>query len=189
MDVSLESKSLPSVGYSRKSYLQTTSQRLARDKLVYLNGRRPLALSSVGPVQRQGAILDTLFRISEGFYFGSHHLIMVALLHFKEKDELPTKSVPPALAPFMPEATSIVPPTTPLVPLVALSTSEASITISAAEFRVMQHLGLLPPPQPDIPEPSEPIASTEETTRADVPIQSTHEAATKPSSPPETPAP
>ena len=125
----------------------------------------------------------------------------------------------------MPEATSIVPPTTPLVPLVALSTSEASITISAAEFRVMvhtfqtltttptalfrqmvdihaqqdqhtaifhhiqQHLGLLPPPQPDIPEPSEPIASTEETTRADVPIQSTHEAATKPSSPPETPAP
>ena len=46
---SLESKSLPSVGYSRKSYLQTTSQRLARDKLMYLNGRRPLALSSVGP--------------------------------------------------------------------------------------------------------------------------------------------
>ncbi|KAL6331847.1 hypothetical protein AAG906_020192 [Vitis piasezkii] len=47
MDVSMESKSLPSVGYSRKSYLQTTSQRLARDKLVHLNGRRPLALSSV----------------------------------------------------------------------------------------------------------------------------------------------
>ena len=36
-------------------------------------------------VQRRGAILDALFRISEGFYFGPHHLIMVALLHFKEK--------------------------------------------------------------------------------------------------------
>ncbi|RVW13136.1 Retrovirus-related Pol polyprotein from transposon 17.6 [Vitis vinifera] len=48
MDVSLESKSLPSVGYSRKSYLQTTSQRLARDKLVNLHGRRSLALPSVG---------------------------------------------------------------------------------------------------------------------------------------------
>ncbi|RVW72359.1 hypothetical protein CK203_056244 [Vitis vinifera] len=49
MDVSVESKSLPSVGYSRKSYLQTTFQRLARDKLVHLNGWRSLALPSVGP--------------------------------------------------------------------------------------------------------------------------------------------
>ena len=36
-------------------------------------------------VQRRGAILDALFRISKGFYFGSHHLIMVVLLHFEEK--------------------------------------------------------------------------------------------------------
>nr|CAN65073.1 hypothetical protein VITISV_032899 [Vitis vinifera] len=49
MDVSLESKSLPSVGYSRKSYLQVTSQRLARGKLVNLHGWRSLALPSVGP--------------------------------------------------------------------------------------------------------------------------------------------
>ncbi|RVW58426.1 hypothetical protein CK203_109019 [Vitis vinifera] len=48
MDVSLESKSLPSVGNSRKSYLQVTSQKLARDKLVHLHGRRSLALPSVG---------------------------------------------------------------------------------------------------------------------------------------------
>ncbi|RVW62819.1 hypothetical protein CK203_066067 [Vitis vinifera] len=48
MDVSLESKSLPSVGYSRKSYLQVTSQKLARDKLVHLHGQRSLALPSVG---------------------------------------------------------------------------------------------------------------------------------------------
>ncbi|KAL6310745.1 hypothetical protein AAG906_019083 [Vitis piasezkii] len=89
----------------------------------------------------------------------------------------------------MPEATSTIPPTTPPVPPVASSTSEASITISATEFRVMiqQHLGLLPPPQPDIPGPSEPIAPSEETTRADVPLQPTQEAATEPSSPPESP--
>ncbi|RVW70424.1 hypothetical protein CK203_056725 [Vitis vinifera] len=49
MDVSLESKSLPSVGYSRKSYLQTTSQRLARGKLVHFHGWKSLALPSVGP--------------------------------------------------------------------------------------------------------------------------------------------
>ncbi|RVW34498.1 hypothetical protein CK203_110306 [Vitis vinifera] len=36
-------------------------------------------------VQRRGAILNALFRISEGFYFGSHHLIMVAFLYFEEK--------------------------------------------------------------------------------------------------------
>ena len=28
-------------------------------------------------VQRRGAILEALFRISEGYYFGPHHLIMV----------------------------------------------------------------------------------------------------------------
>ncbi|RVW19640.1 hypothetical protein CK203_116650 [Vitis vinifera] len=36
-------------------------------------------------VQRQGAILEALFRISEGYYFGPHHLIMATLLHFEEK--------------------------------------------------------------------------------------------------------
>ncbi|RVW74617.1 Retrovirus-related Pol polyprotein from transposon TNT 1-94 [Vitis vinifera] len=55
MDVSLESKSLPSVGNSRKSYLQVTSQRLARGKLVHLNGQRSLALPSVGPGMKMAA--------------------------------------------------------------------------------------------------------------------------------------
>ncbi|RVW30319.1 hypothetical protein CK203_053969 [Vitis vinifera] len=40
---------LPSVGNSRKSYLQVTSQRLAKGKLVHLLGRRSLVLPSVGP--------------------------------------------------------------------------------------------------------------------------------------------
>ena len=36
-------------------------------------------------VQRRGAILEASFRISEGYYFGPHHLIMTSLLHFEEK--------------------------------------------------------------------------------------------------------
>ena len=36
-------------------------------------------------VQRRGAILEALFRISKGYYFGPHHLIITSLLHFEEK--------------------------------------------------------------------------------------------------------
>ena len=36
-------------------------------------------------VQRKGVLLKALFRISEGYFFGPHHLIMAALLYFKEK--------------------------------------------------------------------------------------------------------
>ena len=57
--------------------------------------------------------------------------------------------------------------------------------------QIQQHLGLLPPPQPDLPGPSEPIASVEETippegtTRGevDVPIQPTQETTIDASSP------
>ncbi|RVW69228.1 hypothetical protein CK203_060803 [Vitis vinifera] len=36
-------------------------------------------------VQKRGALLETLFRISEGFFFVPHHLIMTALLYFEDK--------------------------------------------------------------------------------------------------------
>ncbi|RVW13717.1 hypothetical protein CK203_087220 [Vitis vinifera] len=36
-------------------------------------------------VQRRGVLLEALFKISEGFLFGPHHLIMAALLYFEEK--------------------------------------------------------------------------------------------------------
>ncbi|RVW83934.1 Gag-Pol polyprotein [Vitis vinifera] len=36
-------------------------------------------------VQRRGVLLEALFEISEGFFFGPHHLIMAALLYFEEK--------------------------------------------------------------------------------------------------------
>ena len=36
-------------------------------------------------VQRRGAILDALYRISKGFYFGPHHLVMATLTYSEEK--------------------------------------------------------------------------------------------------------
>ena len=36
-------------------------------------------------VQRRGAILEALYRISEGFWFSSSELVMIALLHFEDK--------------------------------------------------------------------------------------------------------
>ena len=36
-------------------------------------------------MQRRGVLLEALFRIFEGFFFGPHHLIMAALLYFEEK--------------------------------------------------------------------------------------------------------
>ena len=36
-------------------------------------------------VQRRGAILEALYRISEGFWFNPSELVMTALLHFEDK--------------------------------------------------------------------------------------------------------
>ena len=35
--------------------------------------------------QRRGVLLEALFKMSEGYFFGPHHLIMAALLYFEEK--------------------------------------------------------------------------------------------------------
>ncbi|RVW72472.1 hypothetical protein CK203_060487 [Vitis vinifera] len=43
------------------------------------------AQSDIHWVQRKGVLLKALFRISEGYFFGPHHLIMAALLYFEEK--------------------------------------------------------------------------------------------------------
>ncbi|KAL6313018.1 hypothetical protein AAG906_037931 [Vitis piasezkii] len=70
-------------------------------------------------------------------------------------------------------------PATPLVPPIAPTTSEPSITISALEFRtldttilrqIQQHLGLLPPSQPDLPTFSTPIGLADDTIPAEVRI-------------------
>ena len=49
--------------------------------VVLLSNLFPLQHS----VQRRWAILGTLFRRLEGFYFGPHDLIMASLIHFEEK--------------------------------------------------------------------------------------------------------
>ncbi|KAL6316697.1 hypothetical protein AAG906_019628 [Vitis piasezkii] len=125
---------------------------------------------------RCGAILDALFRIFEGFYFGPHHLIIAYLIHFEEKltsNTTPAASSPSTSAPSMP-----IPEAASTVSLDATPTSKPSITISALKFRalIQQHLGLLPPLQPDIPVYSEPPAPTEVTTPASdpTPAKDTH---------------
>ena len=35
--------------------------------------------------QRRGVLLEALFKISKGYFFGPHHLIMATLLYFEEK--------------------------------------------------------------------------------------------------------
>nr|CAN75043.1 hypothetical protein VITISV_042110 [Vitis vinifera] len=47
MDVSLESKSLSSVGYSRKSYPEVTSQRLARARIIWTSESAPKVATTV----------------------------------------------------------------------------------------------------------------------------------------------
>ncbi|RVW16001.1 hypothetical protein CK203_101957 [Vitis vinifera] len=110
-------------------------------------------------VQRRGAILNALFCISEGFYFGPHHLIMASFIHFEEKIEQAQASSLPT------EQSELSLDTTPAQSNVA-PTSEPSITISAPKFPalIQQHLGLLPPPQSDIPVSSDSLAPAEVTT-------------------------
>ena len=35
--------------------------------------------------QRRGVLLEALYKMSEGFFFGPHHLILAGLLYFEEK--------------------------------------------------------------------------------------------------------
>ena len=108
-----------------------------------------------------------------------------------EQGELPKETIPPVP---MPEAISAAPPMTCIVPPVVPTTFEPFITIFTLEFRgivhtlrtlttthtalfqqitilcqIKQHLGLLPPPQPDLLESSEPLAPDEDT----IPLEDT----------------
>ncbi|XP_034689107.1 BRD4-interacting chromatin-remodeling complex-associated protein-like [Vitis riparia] len=136
---------------------------------------------------------------------------------------IPPAPAAPLIVPT-PEATSSTLPTTSKAPLIVPATSspspsDSSITISSSEFKVIrarqdqliamqtqhttilrqiqQHLGILPPPEYDMPGPSKPTAPSEvatpaeqtipheETTtvKVETPIQSTQETTAEPSSP------
>ena len=45
-------------------------------------------------VQRRGAILEALYRISEGYWFSPSELVMTSLMHFEEKDLVRAESLP-----------------------------------------------------------------------------------------------
>ncbi|RVW78090.1 hypothetical protein CK203_059644 [Vitis vinifera] len=99
-----------------------------------------------------------------------------------QQDERPTEFIPFALVvPSMPQATSTDPPVTPLFHQLHLlhwrtlspwQTYVLSRNQHTTILRqIQQHLGL-PPPQTDIPGPSEPVALVEETIRVNVRPQS-----------------
>ncbi|RVX19033.1 hypothetical protein CK203_007172 [Vitis vinifera] len=74
----------------------TTNQRASTNPHLYRRELPPsmflidaLLRHNIYPLQhwtqRRGVLLEALFRISEGYLFGPHHLIMAALLYFEEK--------------------------------------------------------------------------------------------------------
>ncbi|KAL6316584.1 hypothetical protein AAG906_018839 [Vitis piasezkii] len=103
-------------------------------------------------VQRHEAILNALFYISEGFYFGPPHLIMASLIHFHEKSELSSDTTLAAPAPSTSAPSMPIPEAAFAVLPDASPASEPSITISTPKFPAL-HLGLLPPPYRD-PDPT-----------------------------------
>ncbi|KAL6332955.1 hypothetical protein AAG906_019966 [Vitis piasezkii] len=107
-------------------------------------------------VQRRGVLLEASFRISEGYFFGPHHLIMAVLLYFEEKVhrkkllradaipllfprlpkepvDIPADTPPPAptMVPTepIPEVPHSAPQATPQTPLVIPPTSESSPSV------------------------------------------------------------
>ncbi|KAL6340750.1 hypothetical protein AAG906_027889 [Vitis piasezkii] len=115
-------------------------------------------------VRERGVSLEALFRISEGYFFGPHHLIMAALLYFEEKvhrkkllraDAIPLlfprllcqilehlgyptepqhEQVAPSAPQAIPQTPPVIPPTSESSPLV-----EPRIAIPIIEYRGLCH--------------------------------------------------
>nr|CAN66528.1 hypothetical protein VITISV_014494 [Vitis vinifera] len=81
-------------------------------------------------VQRRGVLLEALFRISEGFFFGPHHLIMAALLYFEEKS--PYLRLHPLL-----DRTTPQPP--PVIPAISEPSSSFEPRTTISEYRALCH--------------------------------------------------
>ncbi|RVW67856.1 hypothetical protein CK203_063352 [Vitis vinifera] len=113
-------------------------------------------------VQRRGTILEALFRIFEGYYFGPHHLIMTYLLHFEEKvhqKKLQRAYVIPLLFPrllshtsvHMPEATLPVSPITqpapPFVPATSAPPPSSELTVTVFSYGIQRLSALITDPE------------------------------------------
>nr|CAN76395.1 hypothetical protein VITISV_000915 [Vitis vinifera] len=137
-------------------------------------------------VQSRGAILEALFRISEGFDFGPYHLIMTVLLYFEEKPHLERRHICReifTLNKWTNMTAYVAHPGAPVGPKVQRSMSyivdidryserpcpadgSRTCTLGSAYYypnpaychfrQIQQHLGILSPPKHDMPGPSEP---------------------------------
>ncbi|RVW66850.1 hypothetical protein CK203_066135 [Vitis vinifera] len=71
----------------QKSFHKSTSNEGELSPRMFLIDA--LLRHNIYPLQhwtrRRGVLLEALFKISEGYFFGPHHLIMVAFLYFEEK--------------------------------------------------------------------------------------------------------
>ncbi|RVW44221.1 hypothetical protein CK203_089461 [Vitis vinifera] len=65
---------------NQRPYIYHMSQAILR---ITEYGLVPLSWKCTG--LKRGVLLEALFKISEGYFFGPHHLIMAALLYFEEK--------------------------------------------------------------------------------------------------------
>nr|CAN81598.1 hypothetical protein VITISV_029174 [Vitis vinifera] len=91
--------------------------------------------------QRRGVLLEALYKMSEGFFFGPHHLILAALLYFEEKPEQPQPAARRASPRHIPEGITVAAPAIPKAPPAAPASSQPStsaeprMAIPISEYR------------------------------------------------------
>ncbi|RVW25123.1 hypothetical protein CK203_117306 [Vitis vinifera] len=91
--------------------------------------------------QRRGVLLEALYKMSEGFFFGPHHLIMAALLYFEEKPGQPQPAARRASPRHIPEgitlATPAIPRASPAAPAPSQpsTSAEPRMAIPISEYR------------------------------------------------------
>nr|CAN70643.1 hypothetical protein VITISV_020043 [Vitis vinifera] len=91
--------------------------------------------------QRRGVLLEALYKMSEGFFFGPHHLILAALLYFEEKPERPQPAARRASPRHIPEGITVAAPAIPRAPPTAPTSSQPStsaeprMAIPISEYR------------------------------------------------------
>nr|CAN59853.1 hypothetical protein VITISV_007247 [Vitis vinifera] len=83
--------------------------------------------------QRRGVLLEALYKMSEGFFFGPHHLILAALLYFEEKKvdqpEQPQPAARRASPRHIPEGITVAALAIPRAPPAVAASSQPSTSV------------------------------------------------------------